>query len=145
MHQENSEVLVLVHNAGLLSLVTEVVGSLGYPSLQADTAEKYEFYRDNEDIAVIVLDWEEREMFTGCLEDFNRRHPISGRFALINADDSEIKKHLSDSRFCCFIKKPFSLARLEDGIMSCIREFEVARAKLRNTNCPRSPEGHPKP
>ena len=134
MGSKSHKVLVVIPDNGLLDLLGEVISGFGHkPLLFSNDQEAISKYSKDNSVAAVVIDWElSRKHFPKILETLHAVSPYMGRFVFIDCEDGEIRKHVNNGDFCCYMRKPFNLERLERGLLGCIDEYEET---IKNCEC----------
>jgi DNA-binding NtrC family response regulator len=128
MNTSSHNVLVVIPDVPLLELMGEVVSNMGHvPLLFKTEKEAVSQCSNDKSIAGVVIDWElSRKYFPDILKRLHVISPYMGRFALIDMKDEEIRRHINEGDFCCYMQKPFDLDKFEKGLQGCIHEYETA-------------------
>jgi DNA-binding NtrC family response regulator len=131
MSTKRHNVLSVIPDKSLLNLIGEVVSNLGHePLLFRTEKEAISQCSNDKSIAGVIIDWElSRKYFPDILKRLHVVSPYMGRFALIDMEDVEIRKHINEGDFCCYMQKPFNLENFEAGLLGCIGEYEKAIEK----------------
>lgn len=134
MSTKRHNVIAVIPDKPLLDLIGEVVSDMGHMPLLFNTEkEAISQCSNNKLIAGVVIDWElSRKYFPNILKRLRVISPYMGNFVLIDMEDSEVRKHINDGDFCCYMQKPFALEKFEKGLLGCIGEYEKA---IENCDC----------
>ncbi len=127
MSSPSQKILVVIPDVPLLELIGEIVSNMGHkPLLFKNEKEAISQCSNDKSIAGVVIDWElSRKYFPDILKKLHVISPYMGRFVLIDLKDDEIRRHINEGDFCCYMQKPLDLERFEKGLLSCIGEYET--------------------
>ena len=126
MSNLSHKVLVVIPYVPLLELIGEVISDMGHtPLLFKTEKEAVSQCSNDKSIAGVVVDWElSMKYFPNIVKRLREISPYMGNFVLINTKDTEIRKHINNGDFCCYMQKPFALEKFEKGLLGCIDEYE---------------------
>ncbi len=134
MSSPSQKILVVIPDVPLLELIREIVSNMGHkPLLFKNEKEAIPQCSNDKSIAGVVIDWElSKKYLPDILKKLHVISPYMGRLVLIDMEDSEIRKHINEGVFCCYMQKPFDLERFEKGLLGCIGEYET---NIANCEC----------
>ncbi len=134
MGENQHKVLIPIPDNGLAGVISEIIVGLGYqPVLTKTEDDAISIVKDDQSIAATVVDWElSQKYFPNILKKLGSIAPYMGKFVLIDMTSEEIKKLIEKGAFCCYMEKPLDLPRLENGLLGCIKEYEL---KKENCSC----------
>ena len=128
------KILVVIPDEPLLDLMGEVITGMGHkPLLFKSEKEAISQCTNDKSIAGVIIDWEmSMKYFSGILNRLHVISPYMGRFVLVNMKYDEVREHINNGDFCCYMQKPFDLEKFEKGLSGCIKEYEAA---VENCTC----------
>lgn len=126
MSNTSHKVLVIIPDNPLLDLMGEVITGLGHkPLLFKSEKEAISQCTNDKSIAGVIIDWEmSMKYFPGILSRLHVISPYMGKFVLANMKYDEVRAHINNGDFCCYMQKPFDLEKFEKGLLGCIKEYE---------------------